>query len=76
MAVGSADMAGGPLRVPRARRLSWAELMQRVFAADVLECSRCHGRMRIVAMIDQPASSGDVVVTSLIGVRSTLNESE
>ena len=50
----AAGTAGGQLRAPRARRLSWAELMQRIFAADVLECGRCQGRMRIVAMIDQP----------------------
>ena len=36
------------------RRLSWAELMKRVFATDVLECPRCSGRMRIVATITQP----------------------
>jgi hypothetical protein len=29
----------------------WAELMKRVFAIDVLECPRCHGRMRLVAAI-------------------------
>jgi hypothetical protein len=36
------------------RRLSWAELMKRVFATDVLECPRCSGRMRLVATITQP----------------------
>jgi hypothetical protein len=36
------------------RRLSWAELMRRVFETDVLECPRCGGRMRIVATITQP----------------------
>ena len=41
-----------PQLPPRARRLSWAELMRRIFAVDVLECPR--GRMRIVAAIDQP----------------------
>jgi len=29
----------------------WAELMRRVWAVDVLECSECHGRMRILAAI-------------------------
>ena len=28
--------------------------MRRIFAVDVLECGRCHGRMRIVAVINQP----------------------
>ena len=44
----------GPQFPPRARRLSWSELMRRIFAVDVLECPRCRGRMRIVAAIDHP----------------------
>jgi len=44
-----------PARDPsRARRLSWAELMRRVFAIDVLECPRCGGPMRILAAIHPP----------------------
>ncbi len=39
---------------PRARRLSWAQLMQRVFLVDVLECPVCAGRMRLVAAIVEP----------------------
>lgn len=35
----------------RERRLSWAELMARVYAADVLECPRCRGRRRVIAVI-------------------------
>ena len=38
----------------RARRLAWAELLQRVFAVDVLECPRCRGRMRLLAAIHPP----------------------
>ena len=37
----------------RARRLSWAQLAQRVFAVDVLVCPKCSGRMRIIATIQQ-----------------------
>jgi hypothetical protein len=37
-----------------ARRLDWAELLQRVFAIDVLECPKCSGRMRILAFITDP----------------------
>jgi hypothetical protein len=37
---------------PRRRRnYTWAELMKRVWAIDVLECPRCSGRMRLVAAI-------------------------
>jgi hypothetical protein len=38
----------------RDRRLSWSQLLRRVFSVDVLQCDRCGGRMRIVAAIDQP----------------------
>jgi hypothetical protein len=41
----------------RRRRLSWAELMRRVFAIDVLECPRCGGRMRILAAIHPPETT-------------------
>jgi hypothetical protein len=40
--------AGDPLRE---RRLTWAALMQRVWAKDVLECARCSGRLTLVATI-------------------------
>ena len=32
----------------------WADLMRRSFGFDVLACTRCGGRMRLVALIDQP----------------------
>ena len=34
-------------------RLDWAALLKRVFAVDVLECSRCRGPMRIIACIEE-----------------------
>jgi 23S rRNA U2552 (ribose-2'-O)-methylase RlmE/FtsJ len=37
-----------------ARRLDWAALLLRVFAIDVLECPKCEGRMRILAVITDP----------------------
>ena len=40
-----------PRRPPRPRNYSWAELMRRVFAVDVLECPACDGRMRIIAAL-------------------------
>lgn len=46
-----------PAPMPRSRRLAWAELMQRVFALDVLECPRCDGRMRLVAAIHPPEAT-------------------
>ena len=37
----------------RERRLSWAQLMLRVFEKDVLECPRCGGRRRLIAVITE-----------------------
>jgi hypothetical protein len=34
-------------------RLDWAALLKRVFAVDVLECSRCRGPMRVIACIEE-----------------------
>jgi hypothetical protein len=39
----------------RPRYRSWAELMRRTFAADVLGCPRCGGRMVVLATIEEPA---------------------
>ncbi len=36
---------------PRERGLRWAEVMQRVFAIDVLLCPSCGGRMKAIAEI-------------------------
>ena len=36
-------------------RVPWAELLRRRFATDLLQCPRCHGRMRVLALItDRP----------------------
>ena len=50
-----ADYVAGPDDPERARRLAWSELLRRVFAEDVLRCSRCGGEMRLVAVIENPA---------------------
>jgi hypothetical protein len=42
-------------RRPRPKYRAWADLMRRCFAMDVLACSRCGGRMTVVATIDDPA---------------------
>jgi hypothetical protein len=41
---------------PTPYRLPWADLLRRVFLLDVLECPRCHGRMRIVAAVTEPVA--------------------
>jgi hypothetical protein len=46
---------GGQSRRPR--NYTWAELMRRVFAADVLVCPDCHSPMRILAAIHPPEAT-------------------
>ena len=36
------------------RNYTWSELMKRVWELNVLECPRCHGRMRLLAAIQPP----------------------
>lgn len=43
-----------PPRRPEPFRIDWASLLKRVFAVDVLQCGRCDGRMRVLAVIDDP----------------------
>jgi hypothetical protein len=46
----------GEERAARRARLSWAELMLRVFAKDVLKCPRCGGRLSIIATVTSPSA--------------------
>ena len=48
------EPADPPASAPLSRRWNWAELLQRVFAVDVLACPRCGGHMRVIATIDDP----------------------
>jgi hypothetical protein len=62
----TAAAPGAQHRVPgpaplRERRLPWAQLLRRVFAVDALQCDRCGGRMRILAAIDQPEVTRDIL---------------
>ena len=40
---------------PTPRAWSWAALMHRAFAIDVLACPRCGGRLRLIAPLHDPA---------------------
>ncbi|HEY7679245.1 MAG TPA: hypothetical protein VIC04_01920, partial [Terriglobia bacterium] len=47
---------------PRRRpNYSWAALMARVFAIDVLECPQCQGRLRILAAIHPPENTRKIL---------------
>ena len=46
-----ASSADRPARSPREYRVPWAELLRKVFSADVLNCPDCGGRLQVVAYI-------------------------
>ena len=48
-------------RVGRRPNRAWAELMERSFGFDVLECPRCAGRMTLVALIRDAAVVGRIL---------------
>jgi hypothetical protein len=45
----------------RQRNYTWSELMKRVFLLDVLQCERCGGRMKILAAIHPPDTTGKIL---------------
>jgi hypothetical protein len=45
----------------RSRNYSWAQLMKRVFAIDVLQCDRCGGLMRLMAAIHSPETTRKIL---------------
>jgi hypothetical protein len=56
----SVDEACAPVR-SRARGQCWAALMKRTFGFDVLECPRCGGRLRLIALIEEAAVIGRIL---------------
>jgi hypothetical protein len=55
---------------PRERRLSWAELMTRVFEQDVLKCPKCGGRAKVVSIITQPGVIAAILACLGLSVRA------
>jgi uncharacterized protein YbaR (Trm112 family) len=51
-AVDPAEPAGSP----PPRNWTWAALMRRAFALDVLACPRCGGRLRVIATVEDPVA--------------------
>jgi hypothetical protein len=51
---------------PSPRRLAWAKLLSRVFEVDLLVCSLCGGRRRIVEAVTHP----DKIAEHLRGARA------
>jgi hypothetical protein len=52
--VGAVPVSEGAGRARNARYWSWAALMRRAFAIDVLACPRCGGRLPLIATIEDP----------------------
>jgi hypothetical protein len=48
---------------PPARNWTWAALMRRAFALDVLACPRCGGRLRVVATVEDPVAVRHILAT-------------
>jgi hypothetical protein len=48
---GSAAPAAKPPLTGATYRLPWADLLEEVFAVDVLECPHCAGRLELIAFI-------------------------
>jgi len=44
-----------PKEAAGSRYRPWAELLRRCFSIDVLACTGCGGRMRLVALVTEPA---------------------
>jgi hypothetical protein len=42
-------------------RVDWATLLRRSFSVDVLECPKCHGRLRMIAVITERESARRVL---------------
>jgi hypothetical protein len=42
---------------------AWAELLARTFAVDVLVCSTCQGRMKLLGLVKAPASIARYLAT-------------
>ncbi len=56
---------GKPTAPKRPKSMAWTDLLKRVFKVDVLSCPECGGRMRIIAVIQQP-DAVDAVIAAVI----------
>jgi len=52
MTGGEADAEPEPEPDPENGYIPWSELMQRTFGLDVMECEKCGGRMKFLALIE------------------------
>ena len=69
-----APPAEAPGSRPSGQGWTWAQLMRRAFALDVLACPACGGRLRLIALIFDPhtirALLGSSAVSTTLGGRA------
>ncbi len=53
--LGLKEPSGPPACEARRVRSTWARLIHKVYEVDPLECPRCKGPMRVIALIDDKA---------------------
>jgi hypothetical protein len=68
--VATMEVAPGDPPSLRERRLSWAELMKRVFREDVLRCKKCGGRAAVISAIAQPKGVEAILLCLGLAVRA------
>ncbi len=47
----------GGLLFATAPRIAWSVLLRRTFDVDVLECAKCHGRLRVLGAVEDPLTA-------------------
>ena len=71
-------IGGGLYRFPSRRRLGWAALLARVFAVDVMLCTTCGGRLRLVAVLSDQSTKPQCpparALWPMTGCRNNLEE--
>jgi hypothetical protein len=50
------DRLLGGLLLATSPRVDWATLLRRTFDVEVLACTRCQGRLRLMSVITEPAT--------------------
>ena len=55
-------------------RLPWADLLRRVFLVDVLRCTRCGGRRRVLEAVTDPAAAARILMH--LGLKATAPRAE
>jgi hypothetical protein len=56
------------------RRLPWADLLRRVFLVDVLCCTRCGGRRRVLEAVTDPEAAARILLH--LGLEATAPRAE